>query len=110
VLSPAIKQFLDLVSADGSLYFRTDARQFDYSILGDQLQAGSTANILTLARWLLTYMPALRTNIDARQLRDKGTAPLAMHSPHGLVQVSQWLLNLANFDKQPLPPRESRQY
>lgn len=110
VKSSAMHQFLDLASGDGSLYFRIDARQFDYSVLGDQLQAGSTANILTLTRWLLTYMPEIKTNLDAEQVKAKGTAPLAVHSPHGLEQVSQWLLNLAKFGKTPLPPREQRQY
>ncbi|MEI6501243.1 MAG: hypothetical protein WCP21_09495, partial [Armatimonadota bacterium] len=77
IKSSSTHQFLDLASGDGTLHFRIDARQFDYSILGDQLQAGSTANILTLTRWLLTYMPTARTNIDAAQLKEKGTAPLA---------------------------------
>lgn len=110
VKSSDMHQFLDLVSADASMYFRIDGRQFDYSVLGDQLQAGSTANLLTLTRWLLTYMPKLRTNLDAERLKTTGTAPLTMHSPHGLTQVSQWLLNLAKFGKNPLPPREQRQY
>lgn len=110
VKSSDMHQFLDLVSADASMYFRIDGRQFDYSILGDQLMAGSTANLLTLTRWLLTYMPKLRTNLDGERLKQTGTVPLTMHSPHGLTQVCQWLLNLAKFDKQPLPPREQRQY
>lgn len=110
VKSSDLHQYLDLLNADGTLYFRIEGRQFDYSILGDQLQAGSTANLLTLTRWLLTYMPGLRTNLDAERLKTTGTAPLPVHSPHGLSQVSQWLLNLAKFGKHPLPPREQRQY
>lgn len=109
VKSSALHQYLDLVSHDGRLYFRIEARQFDYSLLGEQLQASSTANLLTLTRWLLTYMPTVRTNINAGQLKATGTASLAMHSPHGLRQVSQWLLNLTRFDRHPLPPREHRQ-
>lgn len=65
VKSSDTHQFLDFVGAEGTLYFRIDGRQFDYSILGEQRQAGSTANLLTLARWLLTYNPALRSNLDA---------------------------------------------
>jgi hypothetical protein len=110
VKSSTTHLFLDLASTDGSLYFRIDARQFDYRVLGDQLQPSNAANILTLTRWLLTYMPTLRTNIDAEGLKATGATRLGEHSPHGLTQVSQWLLNLAKFDKQPLPPQEYRQY
>jgi hypothetical protein len=55
-------------------------------------------------------MPKLRTNIDSERLKQTGTVPLVAHSPHGLRQATQWLLNLAKFGKQPLPPREHRQY
>jgi hypothetical protein len=108
--SSSTHQFLDLVSRDGSLYFRIDARQFNYQILGDQLKPSNARNILTLTRWLLTYMPKLCTNLDAEALKATGATRLEEHSPHGLTQVSQWLLNLAKFGKQPLPPQERRQY
>lgn len=106
VKSSATHQFLDLVAADGPLYFRVDARQFDYRVLGNQLQPGSLANLLTLTRWLLTYAPGLLTNLDAEELKRTGTTHLANHTVHGLTEVSQWLLNLARLGQAPLPPRE----
>lgn len=103
VKSSATHQLLDLaVLAAEPLYFRIDARQFDYSILGDQVQTSSTANIQTLARWLLTYAPQLATNLNARVLQQTGTTRLPIHSAHGLTSVTCWLLNLAKFGKQPI--------
>lgn len=101
---------LDLAGPDGSVYFRLDAAEIDFHVLGDQRQPTSLANLLTLGRWMLTYAPGLRSNIDAEALRHTGKAPLPMHSAYGLTQVSQWLVNLAKFGKDPLPPREEHPY
>jgi hypothetical protein len=94
VKSSALHQLMDLVTADAQAHFRIDAKHFDYSILGDQLQAGSLGNILTLARWLLHYAPHVRTNLEVEKLLKTGTAPLPSHSGHGISDVAQWLLNL----------------
>lgn len=102
--------YLDLAGRDGSVYFRVDAAQVDFHMLGEQMQPTSLGNLLTLGRWMLTYASQLRTNVDVNALEHTGTTRLPMHSAHGLTQVSEWLLNLAKFGKEPLPPREPRQY
>lgn len=90
-------QLLEFVSLLPLAYCRLDARHFDYSILGDQRQDGSTANVLTLARWLLHYAPHLRSNIDAEKLKATGRTGLPGTDQHGLMEISEWLANLAQF-------------
>lgn len=92
-------QLVEIVSLLPLAYCRLDARHFDYSILGDQRQDGSTANVLTLARWLLHYASHMRCNIDAEQLKQTGKTVMPGTDQHGLMEVSEWLANLAQFSE-----------
>jgi hypothetical protein len=85
---------LDFVSLMPLAYCRIDGRHFDYSLLGDQLQSGSMANLLTLARWLLTYAPQMRANVDIERLRQTGTTALPSTDLHGLMEITEWQANL----------------
>ena len=87
-------QLLEFASLAPLACCRLDARHFDYSILGDQLQNSSTANVLTLARWLLTYAPQMKSNVDTERLMQTGTTALPHVDPHGLSEIAAWLANL----------------
>lgn len=92
--SSQLHQLLDLVNSTGELYYRIDARHFDYSLLGDQRGNSSSANILTFCRWLLNYSPKAWTNLNTKQLQQTGTCPIPSQSLHGLTDIAKWLLNL----------------
>jgi len=87
-------QLLDFVSLMPLAYCRIDARHFDYSILGDQLQSGSTANVMTLARWLLAYAPQMNSNIDVDRLKQTGMTGMPHVDQHGLTEIAGWLANV----------------
>lgn len=87
-------QLLDFVSLVPLAYCRVDARHFDYSLLGDQIQSSSTANVLTLARWLLTYAPQMQSNIDTERLKQTGATGIPNVDLHGLSEIAAWLANL----------------
>jgi len=88
-------ELIELVSLSPLAYCHIDARHFDYSLLGDQLQNSSTANALTLARWLMTYAPQMRTNVDLPRLMQTGRAPIPSVTLPGLREITGWLANLA---------------
>ena len=90
--------WVDLVFLKPLRRFRIDGREFDYSLLGEQRQPGSEANILTLIRWLLCYLPPVRTNIDAEQLKHTGRTALPTYSDHGFNHAVRWLINLVRHD------------
>lgn len=98
-----VHQLLDLVNTTGEQHYRIDARHFDHSILGDQLGHSSTANILTLCRWLLSYSSKAWTNLDTNQLQQTGACPIPSHSLHGLSDIARWLLNLRKLGCPPIP-------
>jgi hypothetical protein len=91
-------QLLEFASLVPLACCRLDARHFDYSILGDQLQSSSTANVLTLARWLLTYAPQMKSNVDTERLKQTGTTALPNVDSHGLTEIASWLANLRQFE------------
>jgi hypothetical protein len=90
-------ELIEIVSLIPLAYCHIDARHFDYSLLGDQRQNASTANALTLVRWLLTYAPQMRTNIDLERLMQTGRTPIPSVTQTGLREISGWLANVAKF-------------
>ena len=90
--------WVDLVFLKPVRRFRIDGREFDYSLLGDQRRPGSEANILTLLRWLLHYLPPVRNNFGAEQLKHTGRTVLPTCSDHGFNHTVRWLINLVRHD------------
>lgn len=88
-------ELLELVSLVPMAYCRIDGRHFDYSVLGEQRQDSSTANLMTLARWLLHYAPQMRSNVDTERLRQTGKTGVPPVDQHGLMEISEWLANLS---------------
>jgi hypothetical protein len=93
------EELVDVVFTAPLRWYRINARQFDFSILGQQEQPGSDANIHTLARWLVYAMPHVRTNFDNEQLLKTGQLPLETYPEHHFRNVLSWLTNLALHDQ-----------
>jgi hypothetical protein len=87
--------FLEIAFGTPPQRFRVDARQFDYSLLGDQLQNSSEVNLRTLARWLIHAAPHVRTNFDAQALMQTGQTKLRDYPSHEFDEEVRWLVNLA---------------
>ena len=90
-----VRTFVEMVFAGHPHRLRIDGHEFDYSILGDQLQPGADANIQTLARWLLHAAPHMRTNVDSQALIQTGRVRLTEVHEHLIDDLMQWLANLA---------------
>lgn len=93
---------LDLVFRDPWRRYRINPQHFDFSLLGDQLQPASEANLLNLARWLLYAAPQSQTNVDRERLAATSQVDLPRLSERQFEDLSYWLLNLAHFGKEPL--------
>ena len=98
VTTSSAHTWVDLVFLKPLRRFRIDGREFDYTLLGDQRQPASEANILTLVRWLLHYLPPVRTNMDTEQLEHTGRTSLPTYSDHGFNHTVRWLINLVRHD------------
>lgn len=85
---------LQIVFDDPVRCYEINSREFDYSLLGAQLQPNSEANIQALARWFLHACPGLRVNFDHDRLLQTGRAELPLSTPKGLNQTARWLVNL----------------
>lgn len=94
VKKSATHTFLDIVFRDPLRRYRIEARQFDYSILGKQLQASSAANIRTLARWFLHAAHHMRTHFDTDHLMATGQVRLPSLSVRQFHNLVHWLMNL----------------
>jgi hypothetical protein len=103
VTSSSMHTMVDIVFLGPLRRFGIDAREFDYSILGDQQQQGSDANIRLLVRWLLYQMPGIRSNFDTAHLLKTGEAQLPRYSPHGFNETVHWLINLVKHDRPAAP-------
>lgn len=90
---------VDIAFLDPLVCYRIIARQFDYSILADQLQLTAEANIVLLGRWFAYEMPHARTNFDAGALMKTGHVQIGTYENHALGNVLQWLVNLAVHDR-----------
>ena len=98
--------FLEIVFGAPLRRYRIDGRHFDYSVLGDQLQQSSEANLRTLGRWFLWAAPWVRTNVDRDEMLATGQAPLPQLSEHQLDDLTHWLINLVHFGKAEVESRK----
>ena len=89
---------VDIVFLDKLRRYRIEAREFDHSVLGDQRQPGSEANIRTLARRFVHAAPHVQTNFDKTRLTEAGHTDIPTRSPHGLDDIVHWLINLVRFE------------
>lgn len=97
VTKSASHTFLDIVFGHPLRRYRIDARHFDHSLLGEQLQPSSDSNIRVLARWFLHAAGHMRTNFDTQQLMATGQVEPPHLSGHGFNDLVHWLINLARF-------------
>lgn len=91
--------YADLVFLHPLRRLRINAREFDYAILGDQVQPASEANLRALARWFVHAAPQVRTNFDSRRLLETGEIDVQHTDLHELEALVHWLINLARFDR-----------
>lgn len=94
VKKSATHTFLDIVFRGPLRRYRIEARQFDYSILGKQLQASSAANIRMLARWFIHAADHMRTHFDTDHLMATGQVRLPSLSVRQFNNLVHWLTNL----------------